>query len=114
LLETVADEFTVNIEGSDGRPTERVNWRDFLSETKRRLEISIDLDEIFEKCYDWMYFCNMKSFKELFKRESEDINWNTFKDCIQRTGATLDVQKLYIIFKAFSAEQSHGYFLDFD
>ena len=82
MLDTVADEFMLTIEGPDGRPTERVNWKDFLNETRRRLEFSIDLDEIFEKCYDWMYFCNMKSFKELFKRDSEDINWNTFKDCI--------------------------------
>lgn len=82
LIETVAEEFMVNISGPDGRPTERINWKDFIGETKRRLDISMDLDDIFEKCFDWMFFCNMWSFKEIFKRESEDINWNTFKECI--------------------------------
>jgi len=83
VLEEVADQYLETKTGADGRTNELVRWQDFISSLKRRLEISKDIDHIFINSFDWMQFCGLDTnFKELFGRNSEDIDWLTFRDSI--------------------------------
>lgn len=99
----------------DGRREEMVKWEEFIAHLKLRIEISLDLDQIFKIAFGWMSFCSMQEFKQIFgNKMTEEIDWETFKNGIQRCGVSFSINKLIKIFKTYSDPNSNGFFLDFN
>jgi hypothetical protein len=84
--------------------------------TKRKLEIAINLEEIFDKIYLWMKFCVVFNLIQIFpkQRSKEDITWDVFREVMERVGTTCSMKNLRGVFDVYSSYHEHGDYLDFD